>query len=355
MAFGFFKKKVAPEPEPPAPAKAVARGPSGRQAAVTAEPAPEPEKKGFFKRLTKAISKTSMIFRRKVMGLVGLGKKIDEETMVKLEEAMLEADLGVATTDHLMEVLRAAWKNASIETTDQIIPFICKDLKERLTRRGNSVVLAPSGPTVILVVGVNGAGKTTSIAKLARHFTREGKKVVLAAADTFRAAAVQQLKTWSERIGCEVVSGADKSDPASVAYKGAERALEARADILLVDTAGRLHTQKNLMDELTKITKVLGNKMPGSPHETILVLDATTGQNAVTQAEMFKAAAQVTGLFLAKLDGTAKGGAVLTINEKVAVPVKFVGLGESFEDIQPFNAETFVDALFNIDDDKEPV
>lgn len=369
MALGFFKKKADPQTPPEAPPEKKGGGFFGlfkkkddagepREAAPPAPPQPEapetqaepaPEKKGIFARLTKAISKTSMIFRRKVMGLVGLGKKIDAETLDKLEEAMLEADLGVATTEHLMEVLRGAWKNATIETTDQIVPFIRKDLKERLTRRGNSISYAPGGPTVVLVVGVNGVGKTTSIAKIARHFVREGKKVVLAAADTFRAAAVKQLQTWSERIGCEVVAGADKADPASVAYKGAERALELKADVLLVDTAGRLHTQKNLMDELTKITKVLGNKIPGAPHETILVLDATTGQNAVTQAEMFKAAASVSGLFLAKLDGTAKGGAVLTINEKVAVPVKFVGLGEGFDDIQPFNAETFVDALFNIE------
>jgi fused signal recognition particle receptor len=248
-----------------------------------------------------------------------------------------------------METLREAWKAATIETTDQILPFIRKDLKERLTRRGNAVNYAVAGPTVILVVGVNGVGKTTSIAKLARHFVRENKKVVLAAADTFRAAAVKQLQTWSDRIGCEVVAGEDRADPASIAFKGAERAIEVGADVLLVDTAGRLHTQKNLMDELTKITKVLDKKITGAPHETILVLDATTGQNAVTQAEMFKAAANVSGLFLAKLDGTAKGGAVLTINEKVAVPVKFVGLGESFDDIQSFNAETFVDALFNMD------
>ncbi|CAG0979568.1 Signal recognition particle receptor FtsY [Planctomycetaceae bacterium] len=344
----------APKPEPvappPAPIKVEAQPVAPEpEPEPTPVPEPEPEKKGFFQRLTRAISKTSMVFRRRVMGLVGLGQKIDEETLEKLEEAMLEADLGVATTEHLMETLREAWKGAQIETTDQILPFIRKDLKERLTRRGNTVNYAAAGPTVILVVGVNGVGKTTSIAKLARHFVRENKKVVLAAADTFRAAAVKQLQTWSDRIGCEVVAGVDRADPASVAFKGAERALEVGADVLLVDTAGRLHTQKNLMDELTKITKVLDKKITGAPHETILVLDATTGQNAVTQAEMFKAAANVSGLFLAKLDGTAKGGAVLTINEKVAVPVKFVGLGESFDDIQGFSAENFVDALFNLD------
>ncbi|MCC6574212.1 MAG: signal recognition particle-docking protein FtsY [Planctomycetes bacterium] len=326
---------------------------SGRQAAASNPSEPQPEKRGFFKKLTRAISKTRMIFSRKVLGLVGLGKKIDEETLTKLEESMLEADFGVETSEYLMDLIRGAWKSTKIETTDQILPYIKDELKRRLTHRGNTVNFAPVKPTIILVVGVNGVGKTTSVAKLARFFERDGKHVVLAAADTFRAAAVQQLTTWSERIGCEIVTGKDREDPAAVAYRAAERAVEVGADVLLVDTAGRLHTQKNLMDELTKITRAIGKKVGGGPHETVLVLDATTGQNALNQATTFKAAANVTGLFLAKLDGTAKGGAVLTINEKVEVPVKFVGLGESFDDIQGFDAGNFVDALFAVDEDKE--
>ncbi|MDH5640430.1 MAG: signal recognition particle-docking protein FtsY [Nitrospira sp.] len=327
MVFGFSKKKADPAPD--------------------AEPAAEPESKGgFFKRLTRAVSKTRMVFNRRVMSAVGLGKKIDEETLEELEEAMLEADFGVDVTEQLTELLHKAWKNGKIETTDQIGPFLRDDLKRRLTERGNDVNYAPEGVTVILVVGVNGVGKTTSVAKLAHFFESNDRHVVLAAADTFRAAAVEQLRTWSGRIGCEVVSGAERADPASVAFKGAERALEVGASVLLVDTAGRLHTQKNLMDELTKIKNALAKKIPGAPHETILVLDATTGQNARNQAEMFKAAADVTGLFLAKLDGTAKGGAVLTIHDKVDAPVKFVGLGEGLQDVQGFEAAMFVDALF---------
>lgn len=318
------------------------------------EPGAEPEK-GMFKKLTRAISKTRMVLNRKVLGAVGLGKKIDDDILEEIEDAMIEADFGVDTSEFLMDILRKSWKNGNIETTDDIIPFLRVDLKHRLTHRGNALNFADSGPTVILVVGVNGAGKTTSVAKLAYLLEKSGRHTVLAAADTFRAAAVDQLKTWSQRIGCEIVSGADGADPASVAHRGAERALEIGADVLLVDTAGRLHTQKNLMDELRKIRNACRAKqIEGAPHETILVLDATTGQNAVNQAMMFKEAADVTGLFLAKLDGTAKGGAVLSINEKVEVPVKFVGLGEKMEDSQPFNADEFVDALFDLEDLGEP-
>lgn len=336
---GLFSRKKKPEPEetPPEPR--------------AEEPAPgNGEKKGMLAKLTRAISRTRMVLNRRVLGAVGLGQKIDDAVLEKLEEAMIEADFGVETSDFLMGVLRGAWKSGKIETTSDILPFLRVDLKQRLTHRGNALHFAPKAPTVILVVGVNGAGKTTSVARLAWYLEKTGHHTVLAAADTFRAAAVEQLKTWSERIGCEIVTGPEKADPASVAHKAAERALEIGADVLLVDTAGRLHTQKNLMDELRKIRNACAaKKIEGAPHETILVLDATTGQNAVVQAEMFKQAAEVTGLFLAKLDGTAKGGAVLSINEKVEVPVKFVGLGEKLEDIQPFDADQFVEALFDIE------
>ena len=334
---GIFSRKKKEEP-PASPPDAVADAPEAEPQA----------KKGMFQKLTKAISRTRMVFNRKILGAVGLGKKIDDEVLDTIEEAMIEADFGVETTDFLMDTLRSAWKNARIETTSDVIPFLRGDLKHRLTHRGNALKFADNGLTVILVVGVNGAGKTTSVAKLAWYLESSGRHTVLAAADTFRAAAVEQLKTWSERIGCEIVTGAEGADPASVAHKGAERALEIGADVLLVDTAGRLHTQKNLMDELRKIRNACSaKKIAGAPHETILVLDATTGQNALNQAMMFKEAAEVTGLFLAKLDGTAKGGAVLTINEKVEVPVKFVGLGEKLEDMQPFDADQFVEALFD--------
>lgn len=362
MAFRFFKKKKAEEPESTseqaaAPEAEAATQPSPPPSEVVQEENPQAEpqkKKGMLAKLTRAISKTRMVLSRKVLGVVGLGQKIDEDVLERLEEAMIEADFGVETTGFLVGLLHKAWKNGTIENTDQILPWLRKDLKQRLTHRGNETRFAAKKPTVILVVGVNGAGKTTSVARLAYWLEKSGHHTVLAAADTYRAAAVEQLKTWSERIGCEIVTGADKADPASVAHRAAERALEVGADVLLIDTAGRLHTQKNLMDELKKIRAACAaKKIEGAPHETILVLDATTGQNAVNQALMFKEAAEVTGLFLAKLDGTAKGGAVLTINEKVEVPVKFVGLGEKLEDMQPFDADQFVEALFNLEDIQE--
>jgi fused signal recognition particle receptor len=207
------------------------------------------------------------------------------------------------------------------------------------------VHFAAEPPTVILVAGINGAGKTTSVAKLAHHFQQEGRKVVLAAADTFRAAAVEQLTIWADRIGVDLVTGSG-SDPAAVVYDACDAAKARQADVLLVDTAGRLHTQDNLMRELTKIRNVVGKKLPGAPHEVLLVLDATTGQNAINQARAFLEAIDVTGIFLAKLDGTAKGGIVVAIRNEVNLPVKFIGLGETYEDIEPFEPERFVEALF---------
>jgi fused signal recognition particle receptor len=217
-----------------------------------------------------------------------------------------------------------------------------------LPERECTETLAPSGPTVILVVGVNGSGKTTTSAKLARRHQAAGRKVILAAADTFRAAAVEQLSIWAGRLGVDIVRGAEGADPAAVAFDAAEAAVARKADVLIVDTAGRLHTKENLMRELDKIRRVVGRKIPGAPHETLLVLDATTGQNAISQARLFTEGVGVTGLVLAKLDGTAKGGVVLGIWNEVRVPVKFVGLGESAEDLAPFNAGEFTDAIFGL-------
>ena len=211
---------------------------------------------------------------------------------------------------------------------------------------GAGIRWAAEPPTVILVAGVNGSGKTTSIAKLAHHYTAEGRKVILAAADTFRAAAVEQLTIWADRIGVQIIKHQTGADPAAVAFDAVEAAVARKADVLLVDTAGRLHTQENLMRELEKVHRVLGKKIPGAPHECILVLDATTGQNAIQQVKMFSQAIPVSGLFLAKLDGSAKGGAIIAIREEVDVPVKFIGVGEGPEDVEPFRADEFVEALF---------
>ena len=300
---------------------------------------------GLFDKFKNALKKS----RDALLGGLGRivsGRSIDDDLIEEIEEALIESDVGVRTTETLLEELHAAWKAKEITEGDEVIGFFKARLAARLGEDDREVIRAESGPTVILVCGVNGSGKTTSIAKLTGWFADRGEKVILAAGDTFRAAAVEQLTIWSKRIGVEIVKQATGADPAAVAYDAAEAALSRNADVLIVDTAGRLHTQKNLMEELGKIRRVLGKCIPGAPHETLLVLDGTTGQNAVQQARLFHEISPVTGIFLTKLDGTARGGAVLSIHDELGLPVKFVGLGEKHTDIEPFDAATFVDALF---------
>ena len=301
---------------------------------------------GFFEKFKKGLAKTKAVFTSPLKAIFSAFRKLDEDTLAKIEEALYSADFGVEATTKIVDGLRNAYAKGEIQTSDQVQEFLKADLKRRLAEHGNDLRWAPSGPTVVLVAGVNGAGKTTSIAKLASHFTGEGKKVILAASDTFRAAAVEQLTVWSERIGVDIVKHRMGADPAAVVFDATDAAVARKADILLIDTAGRLQTKEHLMRELSKIRSVAGRKIAGAPHEVLLVLDATTGQNAISQAEHFKAATDVTGLFLAKLDGTAKGGIVVAIKEKLDIPVKFVGLGETPDDIARFNAEEFVEALF---------
>lgn len=297
-----------------------------------------------FDLLKRGLKKTREKLSQGLKAILSIGRDLNDELLDELEEALYTADLG-ATGTAIIEKARVAYKARDLKTAEDVYAFLKTEVRSRL---GEHVPLnlAPSGPTVVLVVGVNGVGKTTSIAKLARHFTQNGKKVVIGAADTFRAAAVDQLEIWASRVGCRLVKGRHEGDPASVAFDAADVAVKEGADILLVDTAGRLHTQQGLMKQLEKINRVLDKRIPGAPHEVIMVLDATTGQNALVQAEKFKAAVPVTGLFLAKLDGSAKGGAVVGIRDKVGVPVKFVGLGESFDDIEPFNPEGFAASMF---------
>jgi fused signal recognition particle receptor len=275
-----------------------------------------------------------------------LGREPTQETLDELEAALLEADVGVGPTEAILLRLRAAYKVGRARTPEALEAELRRDLEASLESRGNELAHAARAPTVVLVVGVNGAGKTTSIAKLATFLRGEGKKVLLCAGDTFRAAAVEQLRIWSERIGVPLVRGETGGDPAAVAFDATEAAIARGMDYLIVDTAGRLHTHQNLMAELAKIKRVIQKRIPEAPHEVLLVLDATTGQNAIVQAREFTKATDVTGLFLAKLDGTAKGGIVLAIKEQLDIPVKFVGLGEQPEDIQPFEAGRFVEALF---------
>ena len=298
-------------------------------------------------KLKDALQKTRKILTTDITELFKIGRKIDEAFLEELEEKFIMADVGVGTTTQLIERLRLAYKNKEIEDRQKIVDFLKDNLKQLLTERGNEINITATPPTVILVVGVNGCGKTTSIAKMAYYFSQNNQKVFLAASDTFRAAAIEQLEKWAKRINVTLIRQQSGSDPAAVAYDATESACARGADVLIVDTAGRLHTQKNLMQELHKIYRVLGKKIPGAPHEVMLVLDATTGQNAITQARLFKEAVAVTGIFLAKLDGTAKGGVVLAIQNQIDIPVKFIGLGEQYDDIEPFDATRFIDALLS--------
>ena len=297
----------------------------------------------FFK---QRLGKTRQKISSSLASVLSLGRKIDDELLDALEETLISDDIGVETTEKLISDLRAAYAGRQIATTDDIVPFLKQHIKNYWPDRDRQVHFAQNGPTVILVAGVNGCGKTTSIAKLAHILHKDGKKVIVAACDTFRAAAVEQLSLWAERIGAEIVKHKTGGDPAAVAFDACEAAVARGADVVILDTAGRLHTQKDLMRQLTKIRDVAARKIEGAPHEVLLVLDATTGQNAIAQARMFTDAINVTGIILAKLDGTARGGIVIAIKDQLDIPVKFVGLGEKPEDIAQFDPELFVEALF---------
>jgi fused signal recognition particle receptor len=299
----------------------------------------------MFKRLRDGLLKTSKRLAGRIKDTV-LGRAIDDDLLDEIEEILLTSDVGVKASTALIEDLREAYEDRRITTGEEVVPYLKENLTTLLAGAGAELRQADSPPTVILVAGVNGSGKTTSIAKLSRLLAAEGKKVVLAACDTFRAAAVEQLTIWSERTGVDIVKQPTGADPASVAWDAAEAAVARKADYLIVDTAGRLHTQTNLMKELEKIHRVLKKRLPEAPHEVIQVLDATSGQNAIQQVRLFDECIQVTGLFLAKLDGTAKGGVIIGIRHEIDVPVKFVGVGEKPDDIERFDAAQFVEALF---------
>ncbi len=299
-----------------------------------------------FKKLFKGLAKTREKIASGIKGLFAINRDLDDDFIEELEEVLYTSDIG-STAVNVIDEVRAAFKAKEIKTTGEVYDFLKKRLKEIMKDDGAGIEYAEKPPTVILVVGVNGSGKTTSIAKLGSLHKKRGKSVVLGACDTFRAAAVEQLTLWSERVGVDIVKKSTGADPASVAFNAADEALTRGADVLIIDTAGRLHTQENLMQELDKIKRVISKKIPGAPHEVILVLDATTGQNAVVQAKQFGEVVKVTSLFLAKLDGTAKGGAVVTIREQVNTPVKYIGVGESLDDVELFDADSFVDAIFD--------
>lgn len=299
---------------------------------------------GLLDRFKDALAKTRDSLAVSVRTILSVGRELDEPTIDRLEEILYAADLG-ATGTKVIEEVRRSYKLRYLTRVEQIPDFLRKELLVRLEGCGAPIARAASGPTVVLVCGVNGSGKTTSIAKLAHHLKSRGHSVLLGAGDTFRAAAVDQLTIWSERLGVPIVKRAMGADPASVAFDAVDSAVSRGLDYAIVDTAGRLHTQQHLMAELEKIARVVGKRVPGAPHEVLLVLDATTGQNMAQQAELFSKAAPVSGLLLAKLDGTAKGGAVFGLRERVRIPVKFIGLGEKVADLEPFDAEAFVGAI----------
>jgi fused signal recognition particle receptor len=297
-------------------------------------------------KLKKGLEKTRNRFWSRLKGFFSFRRGIDDSVLEELEDILISADIGVKPVQKLIHEIREAWEAKTVTETSEIHDFIKNRLKEYLRSWEIDIHYAPTSPTIIMVVGVNGVGKTTAIAKLSNTFIQEGKKVMVAASDTFRAAAVDQLDIWSKRIGAEIVKHQAGSDPAAVAYDAIEASIARDIDVLIIDTAGRLHTHENLMNELSKIKRVVSKRIPGAPHEVLMVLDATTGQNAISQAKMFKQAVDVTGIFLAKLDGTAKGGIVLGMRNEIDIPVKFVGLGEKADDIEKFDPDAFVDALF---------
>ncbi len=301
---------------------------------------------GLFDRFKKGLTKTRDKISQGFRAVLPVGQSIDDEILSRLEATMLAADMGPAVVSDLIVGLRGAWKDGTIRETQEILPYLQQRVLERWPENDRGLIRAPQKPTVVLVTGVNGSGKTTSIAKLAAHLTEQGDKVMLAACDTFRAAAVEQLTIWAERIGVPIVKQVQGADAGAVAYDACDSALAKDIDVLIVDTAGRLHTQNHLMRELGKIQRVIERKIEGAPHEVLLVLDATIGQNAVNQAKTYCEHVKVSGIFLAKLDGSAKGGVVIGIHDQLGVPVKFVGLGETPQDIEPFDPQEFVNALF---------
>ena len=301
---------------------------------------------GFFDRLKKGLTKTRENFTHNIERLIMGYADIDDELIDDLEETLLMADVGVKTTETLIAAVRKGIKQKEIRTPEDLLPFLEKEIVSILEAGENTFQMAENGPTVLLVVGTNGVGKTTTIGKLSAYYRRQGKSVLLAAADTFRAAAIDQLEIWGKRADAQVIKHGEGSDPAAVVFDAMQAAKARNIDIVIVDTAGRLQTKSNLMQELEKIYRVIGREIPGAPHETLLVLDAGTGQNAISQAELFTQAASVSGVVLTKLDGTAKGGVTIGIKSQLSIPIKWIGVGEGIDDLRPFRAEDFVSALF---------
>ena len=306
---------------------------------------PGSTRKSLFRRLKEKMEKSRGGFVRRMDELLGGASAIDQELLDELEEILVTADMGVTTVERIFQEIREQVRRKELNDPALLRQRIKEKLCELLTVEAPPLAWRPA-PFVVLMVGVNGVGKTTTIAKLAHSLKQEGKEILLVAADTFRAAAAEQLETWARRVGVPIVRHQAGADPSAVAFDGMESARRRGSDVVIVDTAGRLHTKVNLMEELKKIKRVIGKKVEGAPHETLLVLDATTGQNAVSQARMFHEATGVTGIVLTKLDGTAKGGIVVSIASELGIPIRYIGIGEQMDDLRPFDATQFVEALF---------
>ena len=298
----------------------------------------------FFEKLKKGLAKTKNLLFKPFSNLFKTLRKIDEDLMEELEEILICADVGAATTEEILDTLRTEIKERGLKDSDEVKDLL-KEIMLGMIGEGEDIDFSKE-MTVILVIGVNGVGKTTSIGKIASALKRDKKKVVVAAADTFRAAAIDQVEVWTKRAGVDLIKHTEGSDPAAVVFDAINAAKKRQADALIIDTAGRLHNKKNLMDELAKIDRVITRELPDCVRETLLVLDSTTGQNAINQAKEFKNAANITGLVLTKLDGTAKGGIVFSIKKELNIPVKFIGVGEQIDDMEKFNADDFINALF---------
>ena len=299
---------------------------------------------GFFNKIKEGLKKTRDAVIGQIDSMLKSFTKIDDELFEELEELLVMGDVGVPTAEKICEELKKRVKKEGIKNPNEIHRLLEETVSDML--RGGEELDLSTTPSIILVIGVNGVGKTTTIGKLANHLTKQGKKVILAAGDTFRAAAIEQLEIWADRSHCEIIKQNEGSDPAAVIYDAISAAKARHADVIICDTAGRLHNKKPLMDELAKINRIIDRELPDASKEKLLVLDATTGQNAVNQAEQFSLATGITGIVLTKLDGTAKGGVVLAIKEGLGIPVKYIGVGEQIDDLQPFDAEDFARALF---------
>ena len=303
---------------------------------------------GFFDKIKQGLARTVKVLNTDIRDLIRAGRLVDDAFLEELFELLVKTDMGVAAATETVDEVRTQHRGRKAEMHD-ILEVIKTKLKDLMKQPAAPLVFAEKGPTVMMVCGVNGSGKTTTIAKIGSMLVADGKKIVLGAADTFRAAAVEQLTIWANRLGVDIVTGPPGSDPASIAHKSVAKAVEINADVCIVDTAGRLQTQKNLMQELEKIRRVMNKQIPDAPHETILIIDATTGQNGISQAKHFTEAVQCSGIVLAKLDGTAKGGVVVAIRKQIGLPVKFIGVGETADDLAVFEPNEFVDDMFDIE------